>query len=158
METDLDGADARVAQRQASLHTLLRAHQLAARRVRVDPIAISPEQLPQRLARGPRDEIPHRHLEDPVATVVQVDGLDDPVDRRRVGRVDTDEKALEELAVGQRVPARIALDAVVGAHDRDRRLLLRPWHRIPGDADGRIERVAVAPRFDRRDAHRYSPV
>ena len=70
--------------------------------------------------------------------------------------VEADEQPLEQLAVGQRVAARVALDAVVGADDHDRRLLGRPRLGVPGGEERRLERVAVAPRLDRRDAH-HSP-
>ena len=71
-----------------------------------------------------REEVPDGDLDDPVAAVVQVDGLDDAVDGVGVGRVDPDEQALEQLAIGNRVAARVALDAVVGADDDDRRVLV----------------------------------
>ena len=157
VEPDLRRSHARVAQRLTASDTFVRRDELATRRVGADPVSLAPEEPPHRLVRRARDEIPDGNLDDPVAPVVQVDGLDDPVDGARVRRVDADEKPLEELAVGERVPARVALAAVVGADDCDRRVLVRPWHGIPGRCERRIERVAVAPRLDRRDPHHYSP-
>ena len=157
MEADLRRLDAGVAQRLAAPDALVRVDQLPARRVGADPIALAPEQLPDRDFCGACDEIPDGDLDDPVPPVVQVDGLDDPVHRARVGRVDADEEPLEELAIGDGVTARVALDSVVGADDDDRRVLVRPRHRIPRGRERRIEGVAVASRPDCRDAHRYSP-
>ena len=80
--------------------------------------------------------------------MVQVDCLDESVDGACVRRVDADEEPLEELAVGDGVAARVALDSVVGADDDDRRVLVRSRHGIPGGRERRIERVAVPSRLD----------
>ena len=70
--------------------------------------------------------------------------------------VETDEQALEQLAVGQRIAAGEALETIVAAHDHDRCLLLDPRHGIPGDAQRRLEREHVPLRLDARDPH-YLP-
>ena len=71
------------------------------------------------------DEIPDGDLDDPVAAVVEVDGLEDLVDGLGARAVDADEQPLEQLAVRNAVAARVPLDAVVGADDDDRRVLVR---------------------------------
>ena len=88
--------------------------------------------------------------------MVEVHRLADPVDDVGRERVDAHEQALQELAIGQLVPARVSLHALVGAHDDDGRILVRARRRIPGCAERRVERIAVPPRLDRRDLH-YSP-
>ena len=72
---------------------------------------VAAEQAPERLVARAAEQVPDRDLDDPVAPVVEVDRLDDPVDGVGVRHVDADEQALEELAVRHAVAARIALDA-----------------------------------------------
>ncbi len=73
-------------------------------------------------------------------------------------RVDPDAQLLEQLAVGQAVAARVALDAVARADDDDRRILVRAWLGVPGGRERRIQRIAVPPRLDRCDAHSVAAV
>ena len=134
VEADLRGAHARVAQCPAAAHALVRIDELAARCVRADSAPLAAEQLPQRLVPCAPDEIPDGDLDDPVAPVMEVDGLDDPVDGVGVGYVDSDEQALEQLAIRNRIAARVALDAVVGADDHDRRVLVGARLGVPGAA------------------------
>ncbi len=153
VEAEFHGAHARVAQGGAPAHALVGVDELAARRVREDPVALAAEEAPDRFVPRAPDEIPDRHLGDPVAPVVEVDRLDDPVDCLRVGDVEAEQQPLEQLAVRQRVAARVALDAVVRADDRDRRFLGRSWLRVPGGEERRLEWVSIPPRLDGRDLH-----
>ena len=85
--------------------------------------------------------------------MVEVDRLAQLADHLGSHRVDADEQPLQQLAVGQRVPARVSLDAVVTADDHHRRLLLGARDGIPRHPERRLEREDVAPRLDRGDAH-----
>ena len=87
------------------------------------------------------------------SAVVEIDDLAELAHDLRPQRVDADEQPLEQRAVGQPVAARTALEAVVAAHDHDRRLLPRPRHGIPGDPKRRLEREDVPPRLDACDLH-----
>ena len=84
---------------------------------------------------------------------MEVDGLAELAHDLAAQRVDPDQQPLEQRAVGQRVAARVALDAVVAAHDHDRRLLREARLGIPGHAQRRIPRPRVAARLDGGDAH-----
>ena len=140
--TQVDGA----------LRALLRRDELARRRIGADALALASKEAPQRvLVRAPT-EVPDRDLQDPVAAVMEVDGLEDPVDVRVLG-VGADEQALQQRLIRKGVAARVALDALVGAHDHDRRVLMRARHGIPRGRERRVERVAVDPRLDRGDSH-----
>ena len=85
--------------------------------------------------------------------MVEVDCLAELVDDLGTQRIDADEQPLEQLPVRQRVTACIALDAVVAAHDHDRRFLTRARHGIPRDPQRRIEWENVAARLDGCDPH-----
>ena len=85
--------------------------------------------------------------------MVEVDGLAELAHDLGPQRVDADEQPLQQLAVGERVAARVAVEALVAVHDHDCRLLPRARLRIPRDAQRRVERERVAPRLDRCDAH-----
>ena len=156
MEAELHRLHAGVAKGHAALRALLGGDELAARRVGEDAFPRATEELPERLTPRASDEVPDGDLERPVPPVVEVHRLADPVDDVGLERVDAHEQTLEQLAVGQRVPARVALDALVGADDDDRRVLVRAGLRIPRRAERRVQRIAVASRLDRRDPH-YSP-
>ena len=71
--------------RGAPAHALVGVDELAARRVREDPVALAAEEPPDRLVPRAPEEIPDGHLDDPVAPVVEVDRLDDLVHGLRVG-------------------------------------------------------------------------
>ena len=152
VEPELQGAYAGTTQRDGTLGALLRRDELTRRRIGADAVALASQQAPQRgLVRAPT-EVPDRDLQYPVAAVVEVDGLEDPVDVRALG-VGADEQALEQRLVGKAVAARVALDSVVRAHDHDGRVLMRARHRVPCGRERRVERVAVDPRLDRGDSH-----
>jgi len=68
------------------------------------------------------------------------------------GAVDAGE-TLEQGAIRYRVPAGVALDAVVGVDHDDRRFLEDARLGIPGGAERRVEGIAVDPRLDCCDAH-----
>ncbi len=153
MEAQLDRAQACVTEHRAAAHALVRVDELAARGVREDAVALPAEKPPDRLVASAAEQIPDRDLDDPVAAVVEVDRLEDRVNGLGVGRVASDEQALEQRAIGHRVAARVALDAVVGADDHDRRLLGGARLGIPCGAERRVERIAVDPRLDRCDPH-----
>ena len=156
VEAELDRTHAGVAELDAAPNALLGRDELARRRVRAHALACSAEELPERDSLRPSGEIPDGDLEDPVAAVVEVDALDDPVDDVVARRVDAEEEAREEPVIREPVSARVALDTVVRAHDRDRRLLLRPRHGVPRRVERRVERIPVAPGLDRRDLHAAS--
>ena len=142
-----------VAQCHGAAHALVDRHEFAARGVGEDPVLAAAEHLPEGLiARSPY-EIPNGDLERPAASVMEVDGLEDPVDDVGARRIESDEQPLEELAVGQAVAARVAFDAVIRADDNDRCVLVRAWPGVPGNRERRIERKAIPPRLDRSDAH-----
>ena len=102
MEAQLDCAHACSAERGAAADALVGVDELAARRVREDATAFPAEQPPHGLAPSAPEKIPHRDLDDPVAPVVEVDRLDDPVHGVGVRYVEADEQPLEERAIGQR--------------------------------------------------------
>ena len=156
MQAELHRLDAGVAENDAALRALLGRDELPARRVGQDLVPGPTEELPERLISRASDEVPDGDLDRPVPPVVEVHRLADPVDDVGLERVDAHEQALQELAIGQPVPARVSLHALVGAHDDDGRILVRARRRIPGCAERRVERIAVPPRLDRRDLH-YSP-
>jgi hypothetical protein len=153
VQAELDRAYARLPQRAAAPNALVRVDELAARRVREDAVARSPEEPPERLAAGAADKVPDGELDDPVAAVMEVDRLDDAMNDLGVLDLPPDEEALEELAVGDAVAARVPLAALVRAHDRDGRVLVGARDGVPRGRERWIERVAVAPRLDRRDLH-----
>ncbi len=157
VKTKLDGADAGIAQGDAATCPLLGGDELPARRVREEASAAASEQPPQGLVLRAADEIPDRDLERPVSTVVEVDRLADPVDDVGARRIDSDEKAFQELAVREGIPARVAFGTVVRADDDECRVLVLARHGIPGGGERRVERVAVLPRLDRGDAHHSPP-
>ena len=66
-------------------------------------------------------------------------------------RVHADEQPLEQRDVGQRVAARVARDAVLGAHDHERLLDRRARRRVPRRPERRIEVPRVAAHLDPRD-------
>src|SRR4029453_10451242 len=108
------------------------------------------EQAPQRLAPCTGEEVPERDFDDPVASVVQVDRLEQLVDGVRSGRVDAEQQALDELAVGYCVSTRVALAPVVAADDDDGRDLARARFGIPRGDERRGERKGGEPAFPRR--------
>ena len=57
-------------------------------------------------------------------------------------RVDARQQALEHRRVGQVVAARVAREAVVGAHDHERRLAAARAAPDPSGAERRVERDA----------------
>ena len=130
MEPELHGADAGVSKCSAASDAFVRVDEFTARGVPEHPVALASEHLPDGLVLRTAKQVPDRNLDDPVTTVVKVDGLDDPVNGLRVD-LDPDEQALEQLAIGHAVAARVPLDAVVGADDDDRGLLERPRDRDP---------------------------
>ena len=157
VEAKLHRLYARVAEREAAANAFVRRDELAARRVGEDAVLACPRgaaRAARPSARATRSQT--ATSSDPVPAMVEVDGLADPVDDLRVRRVDPDEEPLEQLAVGERVAARVALDAVVGADDDERRVLMSARLGIPCGRERRVERIAVAPRLDRRDVH-HSP-
>src|SRR5205807_1845388 len=104
---------------------LLGTQQLRVRRIRNETIRAATEQLPTRSVERAADEIPDRRLRSPRPRMVEVDRLAELVDDLGPQRIDADEQPLEQLPVRQRVTACVALDAVVAAHDHDRRFLTR---------------------------------
>ena len=153
VQSKLDRAYTCIPQREAAAHALIGRNELSARRIREESVPVASEESPQRLIVRASDEIPDRDLDDPVAAVVEVDALDDPVHRVGLLGIASDEQTLEQVAVGHPVAARVTLDPVVGADDHDRCVLMRSRLGIPCGRERRVERVAVDPRLDRRDAH-----
>ena len=151
VEAQLHRAHAAVAQRGDAPRALLGRHGLAGRGVREQPLRASAEQPPQRLADQPPDEVPDRHLDRPRAPAVEVDGLEDLAHGLGPHRVDADEQAVEQRGVRDVVAARVAGDAVLRAHDDERRLDRRARRRVPRRAKRRVERDGVAAHLDAGD-------
>jgi hypothetical protein len=159
VEADLHCPNAGIAESEAAPYPLVSLDELARGGVGRDPGGVAPvEEPPERLILRAADEIPDGHFERPVASMMEVDGLEDPVHGVGLAWVASDEKTLEQCAIREAVAARVPLDAVVGTDDHDRRMLLSPRLRIPGGEERRIERKAILSRLDRGDAHlAYSP-
>ena len=157
VEAQLDRPHPGVAQRDDAPRTLGRLHPLAARGVGEQPLRAPAEQPPQRLAHRPAGQVPDRHLGDPRAPAVEVDGLAQLPHHLRAARVEADEQPLEQRGVGQLVTARVALRAVLGADDDEGRLAARARLRVPRGAERRVERPRVAPDLDGGDAQAQSP-
>ena len=153
-EPDLHRTDARVTQRHAATCPLLRRHELARRRVGEEPLLPAAEQLPHGNVERAAGEIPHRGFCDPRSRPGQSTLAQSPR-TTSVARIHADEQPLEELAVRQRIAARITLDAVVGTHDGDvASCSVRgsdPTRRVMAARTGRHSAES-----ERRDLH-YSP-
>ena len=102
-----------------------------------------PSSLPERLVERSADEIPDGDLDRPVAAAGGSRRSRRSRGRSRCAADRPRREALERLAVGKAVAARVALDAVVGADEDDRRVLMRARHGVPGGRERRIERIAV---------------
>src|SRR5204862_8143448 len=147
VESDLDCAYAAVADGGDPRDALIGRHELSARGVREQALGTTAEESP---AGGPEraaDEIEDSSLDRPWPSVVQVDRLAELAHQLRPQRVDADEQMLEQLAVGERVAARVALEPVVAAHDHDRRCLGGSGHGIPRHPQRRVEWEDVATRL-----------
>ena len=157
METDLDGLDAGVAQRDAAARPLFRVDQLTARRIRQETVRAAPEELPDRLPGGLADQIPDGGLGNPRAPPVKVHCLSELADDLRAEGIEPDEERLERSAIRQVVSARPPREAVVGVNGDESRLLVIPRHRIPRGTERWVEGHPVAACLDRADPH-HSPL
>src|SRR5256714_11957431 len=131
VEADLDRADPGVPKLDDPRGALLGRHELGTRGVREQPLGAASEQPPARRLERASGEIPDSRLERPGSSVVEVDRLADLVDDLGPQGIDTDEQPLEQVAVGQRIAARVALEPFVAADDHDRRLLRGAGDGIP---------------------------
>ena len=154
VEAELDGPHAAVAQRRDAPRALVRAHRLGGRGVREQPPRAAAELAHQRLADEPPDEVPDRHLDGPRPAAVEIDRLEDLPDRLGPQRVEADEQSLEERGVRHVVAARVAGDAVLGAHDHERRLDRRARHRVPRGPERRVEDDGIPAHLDAGDPRR----
>ena len=152
VEAQLECAHAALAQRDRPPCPLVRVDQLAARGVGQQALVAAAQKPPHGRVEQPPGEIPDRALGRPRPAAVEVDGLADLAHRLGAQRIEPDQEALEDLAVGQVIAARAARDADVGVHEHERRVLVRARKRVPGGLERRLQRVAVAARLDAGDA------
>ncbi len=153
---DLHGAKALLAQSQRGLGPGGRGEQRPARGVGRDPVARPTEERRDGQAGDLPDDVPQRRLERPIATGVEIDGLEDADMAGDRERVPPDEQVLVRLEPVHRVTRAHADDTVIGldAHDRDREGT--PGLRVPRGLERRFQGNHESLQPDRRDAHERS--
>ena len=152
IDPDLERREALVAEAERGLGASRRGEQHPARGVRRDPRGRATEQGRDGHARDLARDVPQCSLERPVATRMEIDGLEDldlVGDRQRIG---ADEQVDERVEAVHRVARADADDPLVGLdpHDRGREARAGRGPRRPGRV-GRAGHQAV--QADRGDAH-----